>query len=220
MPTMMQTTQSKFCQCLSSRNMKKFFITLSYFIGILSSETAFAQTIFRTDVVGYSPSDNGGPWGDWSQIYYCPPGTWATAFAQRVEAPQGSGDDTGLNSVALYCSDRDGNQVGGEVTPNFGTWGSWASKGCDKGSYMTYFALKVEGNQGSGDDTSANAVNFWCSNNISIAASNDAPWGTMGLWKGGYPNAAICGIQLKIESNQGRGDDTALNDLRVYWCQR
>jgi hypothetical protein len=200
---------------------KKFSITFACLIAVLPIEAAFGQASFRSDVVGTKISGNGGQWGGWTRTRYCPEGSWAYRFGQKVEAPQGLSDDTGLNSIALYCSDRNGNPVGSYVTPDIGNWGDWAYKTCpQQGAHMTYFALKVEGPQGAGDDTAANAVSFWCSNGESIGANNAGQWGSWGEWRGGYSNAAICGLAQKMEPYQGAGDDTALNDVEFVWCRK
>ncbi len=199
---------------------KKLSITLACLTAVLPLEAAFGQVSSRSDVVGALTSGNGGGWGSWTVVKYCPEGSWASEFGQRVEYPQGVGDDTALNSVALYCTDRNGNPVGSYVTPHIGHWGSWAYNKCQRGAHMTHFRLKVEGWQGPSDDTSANAVNFWCSSAVEIGASNAGAWGGWGSWKGGYSNAAICGVKEKMESPQGSGDDTALNDVQFVWCHK
>lgn len=199
--------------------MKKLSIALACLIAALPIEAAFGQVSYRSNIVGSLTSGNGGQWGIWTEAQYCPPGSWASGFAQRVEPSQGGGDDTALNSVALLCTDRNGNQVGNYVTPNEGNWGTWANGSCSAGRHMTRFALKVEGSQGGRDDTSANAINFWCNDGVQVSASNDGAWGNWGSVRGGYSNAAICGIQEKIESQQGGGDDTGLNDVRLIWCR-
>jgi hypothetical protein len=52
----------------------------------------------------------------------------------------------------------------------------------------------------------------------SVAAPGAAPWGT---WKGPAfcpANYFVCGIEQKVEVQQGNGDDTAVNGVRVYCC--
>ncbi|OXB52381.1 hypothetical protein ASZ78_001115, partial [Callipepla squamata] len=43
----------------------------------------------------------GGEWGEWSDS--CPPALGVCGLRTRVEAPQRTRDDTGLNSVQLIC---------------------------------------------------------------------------------------------------------------------
>merc|ERR1712002_1205706 len=42
-------------------------------------------------------------WGVWKDWQYCPEGFAVAGLRTRVESPQGSGDDTALNGVELYC---------------------------------------------------------------------------------------------------------------------
>ena len=44
-------------------------------------------------------------------------------------------------------------------------------------------------------------------------------WGSYGSWSESCAaNTAVCGIRTKIEAPQGRGDDTALNDIELFCC--
>lgn len=197
--------------------MKKASIILVCLIVAIPVETAFGQSV-RNDQVTTLESGKGGQWGTWTRPIYCPPGSWATGYTMRVEPDQGRGDDTALNAVALYCRDRNGRDMG-RISPHPGFWGNWVEgSSCPQGAFITHFQLKVENPQGSGDDTAANSVAFWCSNNQRIEASGGG-WGNFGGWQGGFQNAAICGVRAKVEPQQGRGDDTALNDLEFTWCR-
>jgi hypothetical protein len=201
---------------------KKFSITLACLTAVLPIEAALGQSFFRSDVVGSLTSGNAGIWGTWAITKYCPEGSWASGFGQRVEKPQGGGDDTALNSVVLYCTNREGKAVGSYVSSDLGYWGDWAYSHCPQGTHMTHFRLKKEKVSVPGDNTAANAVSFWCSNGMGIRAQNDGSWGNWGSWKGFdiSTNMAICGLSQKTHSQQGIGDDTALNDIRLYWCRR
>uniref|UniRef100_A0A671PAD6 Vitelline membrane outer layer protein 1-like n=1 Tax=Sinocyclocheilus anshuiensis TaxID=1608454 RepID=A0A671PAD6_9TELE len=43
-------------------------------------------------------------------------------------------------------------------------------------------------------------------------------WGDWGDWSQTCQGKGICGIKTRIEMPQGRGDDTALNDVRMFCC--
>jgi hypothetical protein len=185
---------------------------------ITGTLTATAASI-RNDITSIKTAPNGGSWGGWSTAIYCPAGSYVGGYAMRVEEDQGRGDDTALNAVALYCYNRAGNMVE-RIVPDQGIWGSWREGAhCQKGTYATAFQLKVEGGQGSRDDTAANSVKFNCSNGAVIEASGGGGWGGWSSWVTGSPNSAICGVRAKFEGNQGKGDDTALNNLEFAWCR-
>ena len=67
--------------------------------------TAFARipTDPRSDVVGSIKPPIYTDWGNWGAAVYCDPGTYVETIRLRYQAPQGSGDDTAVNRVALTC---------------------------------------------------------------------------------------------------------------------
>lgn len=79
--------------------------------------------------------------------------------------------------------------------------------------------------KGNSDDSAGNYVNFHCR---SLKGGNEAElrqfpgygfWGTFGGWSSSCADGtAICGLETKIEKNQGSGDDTALNDVLFHCC--
>ena len=64
--------------------MQLFSITSSVFavcvIYVISvTECAVTRNVTRTLAV-----DNGGPWGNWGQVEYCAPGTFAVGYNMKV----------------------------------------------------------------------------------------------------------------------------------------
>ncbi|HMA95354.1 MAG TPA: hypothetical protein VKP30_21845, partial [Polyangiaceae bacterium] len=167
-----------------------------------------------------SVSVPGGPWGLAGPAVYCRPGTYVAAFLQRVESSQGSAvDDTALNSLIFYCKDLAGNWSE-PLNVWQGSWGDFSPwEYCPTSAgFITGAELKVESQQGAGDDTSANAARFWCNDGAALGADNDGPWGD---WRGRAvceQDQAVCGVQLQYEPPQGLGDDTAMNGLRLQCC--
>jgi hypothetical protein len=80
--------------------------------------------------------------------------------------------------------------------------------------------------QGGKDDTSANYIKFNCRDydgNNHWTELNHPPgrgiWGSFGAFSDRCDaHSAICGLATKVESSQGNGDDTALNDVKFYCC--
>ncbi len=166
-------------------------------------------------------------WGDWGKVEHCPEGEKATGFSLKTEREQGKGDDTALNAIALICTS------GSRITsaqgpwvlnwnlcstsfhcefPDF-RWGNWGGRFvCQSGSYITSCQLRVEPPQGSGDDTSANDLNCKCSNGETLNGDGTS-WGNWNAWSSPCRNG-IMAIQTRVEKSQGRGDDTALNDVQ------
>jgi hypothetical protein len=154
-------------------------------------------------------------WGDWGFAEFCVYPHYAIGFRTKVEASCGKCDDTALNAIQLLCSD------GQVITSSEGPWGGWASSfaRCASNEKLIGFQIRVEPDQGSGDDTATNAVKMICSNR-QVLSSLEERWG---YWYGEPlicpPTTYICGIKTQLEPHQGRGDDTALNNVQFYCCQ-
>ena len=88
-----------------------------------------------------------GLWGDWSQPFKCPGGSYLAGWRQNVEANQGWGllaDDTGLNNVEYECRDLEKWEVTGTLTGNGYEWGSWSRfKRCPRGQFICGLNTRV-----------------------------------------------------------------------------
>ncbi|XDV37981.1 hypothetical protein PO909_007484 [Leuciscus waleckii] len=163
---------------------------------------------------------NGMSWGSWGFKSMSPSGRYAAGFSLKVESYLlFGGDDTALNGIRLYCVDqsKDSNDYS-SIESDVGGWGEWTDvKWCPSG-FLSAFQLKVESPQGKGDDTAANNIRFKCSGG-DVLYGGGTNWGEWGFWSPTCEGTGICGIQTRIEQSQGsEGDDTALNDVRMFCC--
>lgn len=115
------------------------------------------------------------------------------------------------------------------LTPAVGNWGDWhPTVYCPPGQYATAFQMRVEGNQGKGDDSSLNSVQLQCR-----ALRGGANWwvsshnGYWGSWGGiascsnasySSPTNFMTAASLRVEPPQGSGDDTGANDA-TFRCR-
>nr|XP_008175664.1 vitelline membrane outer layer protein 1 homolog [Chrysemys picta bellii] len=156
---------------------------------------------------------NGGIWGTWGAEQSCPGNSFAIGFSLKVELPQLAGDDTALNGIRLLCSD------GSTIQSNVGPWGSWGPvKKCPSGQRLTQFRLRVEPCRGLKDDTAANNIEFVCTGGAELRGDGlrRGNWGPQSCSCG---PRGICTIATKVEAPQGKGDDTALNDVYFRCCR-
>ncbi|XP_075433778.1 vitelline membrane outer layer protein 1-like isoform X2 [Ascaphus truei] len=159
---------------------------------------------------------NGGKLGEWGPVEMCPVGFRAFGFSIKLEQFQWFGDDTTLNGIQLHCVSSNCNEEY-NIQSTEGAWGSWTcSQHCLNGNLFA-FRLKVSPPQGDGDDTAANSIMFMCSDKT-ILEANKLSWGKYGRWSQ-YCELGICGISTRVEEYQGKGDDTALNDVKFTCCE-
>eukprot|EP00918_Siedleckia_nematoides_P082454 GHVU01180678.1.p1 GENE.GHVU01180678.1~~GHVU01180678.1.p1 ORF type:complete len:547 (-),score=38.07 GHVU01180678.1:92-1732(-) len=159
-------------------------------------------------------ADDAGYWGTWRAWAMCPVGHFVIGFQERVEESY-LGDNSALNAVRMLCSDQS------TISSYDGLWGSWTPfKQCGSGSYFDGYKIGIQGDQGGGDDTAANAVVMYCGNE---AVSRDP----LRVFEGTYfrqkracaQGYQICGFRIRFESDQGEGDDSAMNGIEVQCCQ-
>ena len=158
-----------------------------------------------------------GRWGSFGELAECPTGSFAYGYRLRSEPAQGSGDDTALNDIELYCRRPHSYEVTGKIYGDYRTWGNWSSDKYCSGTNnpIVGFDVNEESAQGDGDDTALNAVDLYCKNGDMISAHVNTYYGS---WKPkqSCPNGmAVMAIRTQVESKQGSGDDTALNGIEL-----
>ncbi|XP_075037375.1 vitelline membrane outer layer protein 1 homolog [Mixophyes fleayi] len=172
-------------------------------------------SLFSVAYSSYVQANNGGPWGDWGPVELCPPGYTVQGVSIKVEQPLGSSeDDTAVNGIRFHCFDNNNREA--TIQSTVAQWGSWGSMVKCNSGYVVSFQIKVEPNQFVGDDTALNNIKIQCSNGEQLEPKGD-PWGSYSLWSGKC-NSGGCGIQTKVEKPQAFGDDTAVNDVRMFCC--
>jgi hypothetical protein len=134
----------------------------------------------------------------------------------KIEPKQGSrtlgsrNDDTALNAVKLWCNN------GQTLTSTEGPQGEWQdSKRCRTGYHIKGGKLKTEKYQFLKDDTTANGLQFHCTDGVTYSPG-DGFWGAWSLTKSCPHGSAVYGIQTKVEASVGKKDDTALNSVKFF----
>ncbi|XP_016533307.1 vitelline membrane outer layer protein 1 homolog [Poecilia formosa] len=98
--------------------------------------------------------------------------------------------------------------------------GEWSHPQYCPGGVLTSFQIRVEPHQGLlGDDTAVNNIRFRCSSNPTLEAPG-MQWGDYGYWSEDCTNGGICGIETKMEEYQWALDDSSLNDVRLFCCDK
>uniref|UniRef100_F7CRS6 Vitelline membrane outer layer 1 homolog n=1 Tax=Ornithorhynchus anatinus TaxID=9258 RepID=F7CRS6_ORNAN len=160
---------------------------------------------------------NGGPWGSWTWVDMCPEGSYAIGYSLKVEETFSANDETSLNGIRLFCTNRTSSAF--TIESNIGEFGYWARISWCPTGFLSSFQLKVESPQGILDDTAVNNIRFRCSTGV-VLENPGGPYGEYASWSDACPRGGICGLQTKQEPYRGLlWDDTALNDVRFFCCE-
>ena len=97
--------------------------------------------------------------GNWSQTIMCKDKTIAIGFQLKQQRWIGTKqDETAANALRLICQD---NSI--IMADNDGKWGNWSGETkCPRNHALCGLSVQIEPNQGAGDDTSLNNVDFKC----------------------------------------------------------
>ena len=158
-----------------------------------------------------------GSVGRWQAHALCPAGAFVQEASLQVEPDRGGGDDSALNNVSLICSDPQATDI--KSHPD--QWGGWTKRQkCKlKGDYLTGARMRIEPDQGSGDDSGANDVQFRCRGADTNPSEGGGIWGVWGANVECPAGTAVCGLSIRMQPPQGKGDDTAMNGLKLHCCR-
>jgi len=161
------------------------------------------------DVYELYSSKTVGMWGDWGPKEYCPPNTYAVGFALKSQRNQGALDDTALNGIRLSC------RRAGYISSATQKWGRWTETNMCYGSKNPIIGFDIKIERSSHDHTAANQVDVYCKNGKMLGGLSNTSWGTWSPVLKCPSGMAVMGIQTRVERDQGRGDDTALNGVKL-----
>ena len=164
-----------------------------------------------------------GGTGDWGTFEYCPKGQFVHAYDLKTEADQGTGDDSAVNAVRLYCMDNPATSESGpltnSITSDSGKWGSWGSVTYCPGAHNPFvgFNLWIDAaRDGVTDATGVNKMGVMCRDGQRIQAETSASRGDQTQDIKCQDGFAAIGIQTRVVPDQGpTADDLALNGVRL-----
>lgn len=163
--------------------------------------------------------------GTWKSPVYCPDNTFAKEFSHITDIDTDTTvgyqyDDTGTQSLILYCYDLDGNYVSSIASNNHfaGVQSEKLKCPADNNIYLQGINLKVGPNH-----VAIVSIGMACSNADELYTTLEytAPSLTAS-WKGvQYCNegTAVCGAEaLFMDFTDKAADDSALNDINIICC--
>jgi len=154
-----------------------------------------------------------GMWGDWGPKEYCPWNSYAVGFSLKSQRNQGARDDTALNGIRLDCG------AGGHIKSATQKWGRWTETNVCYGSKNPIVGFDIKIERSRYDHTAANQVDMYCKDGKMLGGHSKTSWGTWSPVLKCPTGMAVVGIQTRVEADQGRGDDTALNGVKLL-CRK
>jgi hypothetical protein len=164
-----------------------------------------------------------GSWGTWTQEVVAPSEYLACGLKLRMDPYTLNSDNTGLNGIKVkFCNINNWSKQS-ESTVNEGLYGDWGNyMMCDQGYFINAIQVKIQGNQGPGnDDYSLTGLAYTCNSpsdpgKIS-SHSQDINVGDLQGFKV-YDKSYLCGLQGRFDFTTKGNDATGLNGIRVKVC--
>mmetsp|Transcript_23081 Transcript_23081/g.46948 ORF Transcript_23081/g.46948 Transcript_23081/m.46948 type:complete len:510 (-) Transcript_23081:8-1537(-) len=183
-------------------------------------------TLTRDDISSVLMPEGTTARGFWGSGATCPQGAYVVAVRLKIMpmSADPSVDNTALNAVGLKCDD--GTELSSIEGPD-GTWGAWVE--CPVGQRA--YGLRMRGReQGPGrDNVGVSDLAFACRSPDFSAFSRPERWrpefGRAAAAAGGWSpevdcktKEAVCGLQVSVKKDQGKGDDMGVTAMRAYCC--
>ena len=166
------------------------------------------------DVIPVS-AEADGSWGGWGAEAKCPVGNPAWGFVLRAEKDQGQeGDNSGLNDIKMDCS---ATAPSAFIRSAGGRWGDETNlyKCTSSNGPLKGFKLKTLWPRDHRDEVVATDLIGICQDGTQIGPALY----TWGEWSSDFvcpANEQVVGFITRVESDQGSGDDSALNGVRMF----
>nr|XP_027214415.1 vitelline membrane outer layer protein 1 homolog [Penaeus vannamei] len=172
-------------------------------------------------------TDNPGNRGNWSPLVRCLPGSYIHAV--RIKYDEYSGDDAiGVSQLQIFCSFPNGYEANNMVigVSDYEPDGTWLPyQRCPSGTWIKAWDQSVMPFAGPfADNDALNNLVFHCSADV----NGRLGLGTTleGTGDARYPPSSAecpfsmvaCGVQTRVQKDQGTKDDTAMNHIQFECC--
>lgn len=161
---------------------------------------------------------NEGIWGSWKSPVMCNYGGFITSIRVKYEKYELGQDNTTMNGLEFKCS---GNS--GVKSMEYGGWGDWRDWVDFSDHYICGGQVRFDQDMNKRDQTALNGLAVkLCSRSYKAddyTSIDEGPWGEWLDARNGPNGYFACGIQLRHQDYQGSGDDTAINAIRIIYCQ-
>jgi hypothetical protein len=155
----------------------------------------------------------------------CPRYTFIHAVRAKVQPSQPEKeDDTSINSIEIKCKHPKPGSTSTLVSLDYGQFGIW-SDWVEYDKYICGGQARYDWTEQGKDATGLNGLRFkFCSYNFNGLEYEPIYTGIWGEWlkpvDSPYPDFFACGAGLVMHPDQGNGDDSAANELKLVYCKK
>ncbi|CAL4099747.1 unnamed protein product, partial [Meganyctiphanes norvegica] len=145
----------------------------------------------------------------WGDKAHCSKGSFANAFEIKVDGTS-TRDLNGMEAVKLWCSN------GQEITSHEGDEGNLRGKKTCTNGYLNSFRLRDDNDDS--DKLGATDLYMRCNDNNQTLKGGGSEKGKFREWTACPKDWAITGLQTRIDTGSGAGDQRGLLDVK-FWCK-